>query len=677
MTHRTVLSACVATLVLSVCLSPAWGQNDNESPSTFPGVWYKILVDGSGNFIEGEGDGIGWSYYPESNVYRMWFYNGPYDAARKGYLNYHVYTKAVDPTKPTYVVAYFGWTTKAWSDLKQGYPPGPGDMPTLNEEGTYMSRDRVYSVDGVVTGSAETIHSCMIEDYNPEWVCIEVEARNAYIYRGAFHECQSKGAQMGACCNHETGYCYLTTESECAAPLDWLGAGTSCSECTVSGSAGTDYGDAPDEGYRTLLASNGARHTIVPGVFLGGTVDAESNGRPNATATGDDAGTADEDGVVFTSSLHVGQDATLEVAASTGGYLNAWIDFDADGRFGDREDAIFVDRALTRGVNRLSFPVPATAVSGWTFARFRFSTRGLLSSYGPAEDGEVEDYCVQIVESFDPKTVSGASQLVWNQPPTPTTDGQAHVFEAGGATSALHLHEIAADDWQPAEGQPMTGVHWWGTFGGWTEAYLPPDMPVAFHIGIWTDVPNPDPYSFDTFAHPGALVWETYCTNWTWAVSGSEPAASKTEAGQTCFLFSLALSQDQWFEVSRADSTKGGSGSKVYWLSISALYDPSNEPTHLWTWKTRPAATNAAGASLATLVPDSADSTWPPVIGSQWESGTPIRDRHFNPMDMAFQLTTFVPLELDSRTSAAPNAGKTADPGELAMLASTWLTLVR
>jgi hypothetical protein len=678
MTHRTVSFAYVAAFVLLACLSPAWGQDDNEVPSEFPGVWYKILIDGSGNYIEGDGDGNGWYYYPDSNVYRMWFYNGPYDPERKAYLNYHVYTKAVDPKKATYVVARFGWTTAQWSDLKLGYPPGPDDMPTVNEEGAYMSQARVYSVEGVVTGSAETIRSYTVEEYNPEWICIEIEARNAYIYRGAFHECRSKGSQMGACCNHATGYCYLTTESDCQAPLDWLGAGTTCSQCTTSGSAGIDFGDAPDDGYRTLLASNGARHSIVAGVFLGGTVDNESDGRPNTTATGDDAGTADEDGVVFTSTLHVGQDAAIEVTASANGYLNAWIDFDGDGRFGDREDAIFVDQVLTRGVNPLSFAVPATAASGWTFARFRFSTRGLLSSYGPADDGEVEDYRIQIVQNHDPKTVSGASQLTWSQPPTPTADGQAHVFQAGGATSALHLHEIAADDWQPLEGQSLTGIHWWGTFDGWTESYLPSDVPLAFHIGIWTNVPDPEPYNFDTFAHPGTLVWETYCTSWTWAVSGNEPAASKAEAGQTCFLFSHLLSQDRWFEVSQASATKGGSDSKVYWLSLSALYDPTGDgPAHLWTWKTRPIATNAAGTSLTTIVSSSTDSSWPPVLGSQWKTGTPLRDRQFSPMDMAFQLTTFVPLELGVRTSAAPNLGQATDHGELAMLAATWLNLVR
>jgi hypothetical protein len=662
-------------LILGICLSPAWSQDDNESPGHFPGVWYKILLDGNGDYIEGEGDGEGWYYYPDSGVQRMWFYNGPYDPERKGSLEYHVYTKAVDPTKPTHVVAYFGWTTPEWSKLKRGGPPRPDDMPTLNEEATYMSGARIYEVDGVVTGSAETIRSETIDEYNPEWVCIEIRGSNAYVYRGAFHECLSKGGQLGACVNRQTGYCSVTYESECPAPLTWLGAGTTCDQYVPAGSAGTDFGDAPDHGYQTLLARDGARHTIVPGVFLGRIVDAESDGRPGAAATGDDNTGADEDGIVFTSTLHAGHEATLDVTASTEGYLNAWVDFDGDGRFNGRDEAICADQALTRGVNRLSFRIPESAVSGWTYARFRFNTRGLLSSFGPAEDGEVEDYRIQIVASHDSKAVSGAAQLMWSQPPSPATDGQDNAFQAGGVQSALHMHEMAADDWQPADGQPLTGIHWWGTFGGWTDSYLPPDLPLAFHLGIWTDVPDPQPYDLDTFAHPGTLIWETYCTNWAWAVAGNEVSTGKDEPGQTCFLFSHLLSQDRWFEVDQSGSVRGDAGSKVYWLSITALYDPTGAgPAHMWTWKTRPTATGAAGTSLQTIVPPSKDSTWPPVLGAQWETGIAIRDRQFSPMDMAFQLTTFVPLEPQTRASAEPAPRTAVDPGELASLAANWLS---
>lgn len=673
MTQRMVSLPCIVVLFLSICVAPVWGQDDIESPGTFPGVWYRILIDANGDYIEGGGDGSGWYYYPDSDVWRMWFYNGPYDPDRKGYLNYHVYTKAVNPGAMTQVVAHFGWTTPAWSQLNRSGPPMPADMPTASDEALYMAKWRIYSVEGVITGSAETNRTCSIDEYNPEWVCIEFYARNAYIYRGAFHECMPKQAQLGACCNRQTGYCTISSEADCPAGMDWLGAGTTCSQCTQGGAAGTDFGDAPDQYYLTLRASNGARHSVVPGIFLGTAVDSESEGRPGSAATGDDNNGADEDGVVFSSTLQVGREATIDVVASTDGYLNAWVDFDGDGRFDDREDTIFVDQILTRGVNRLSFRIPAHAVPGWTFARFRFNTRGLLDSFGPADDGEVEDYRIQIVASHDAKEISGAARLTWSQPPSPAADGQAHVFQAGGATSALHLHEIAADDWQPVEGQPLTGIHWWSTFDGWTESYLPSDLPLAFHIGIWTNESDPEPGHLGTFAHPGTLVWETYCTNWTWAISGNESSADRGRPGQTCFLFSHMLSQDRWFEIGKAGSTKSEGGAPVYWLSIAALYDPTGAgPAYAWTWKTRPAASGAAGVSLETIVPPSGGLSWPPTLGAQWGTGGRVDDGQSNPADMAFQLTTFVPLEFETRASA-----EAVDHGPLATLAANWLNTVR
>jgi hypothetical protein len=83
-----------------------------------------------------------------------------------------------------------------------------------------------------------------------------------------------------------------------------------------------DFGDAPVP-YPTLKAHGGARHRIVPGVYLGAGVDSETDGQPDAVAAGDDLTGDDEDGVVFTSMVHVGLDASVEVTASTDGFLHA------------------------------------------------------------------------------------------------------------------------------------------------------------------------------------------------------------------------------------------------------------------------------------------------------------------------------------------------------------------
>jgi len=165
-----------------------------------------------------------------------------------------------------------------------------------------------------------------------------------------------------------------------------------------------DFGDAPDGApalpvqggpttYPTLLVSDGARHGIVPGFNLGVTIDAEGDGQPNPDATGDDlAGTDDEDGVVFTADLVTCEQASLAVVATAAGALDAWVDFDGDGDWGDAGEQIFKSQALAAGNNDLVFTVPCTALaSDEIFARFRFSSTGGLAEDGVAADGVVED----------------------------------------------------------------------------------------------------------------------------------------------------------------------------------------------------------------------------------------------------------------------------------------------
>ena len=65
-----------------------------------------------------------------------------------------------------------------------------------------------------------------------------------------------------------------------------------------------------------------------------------------------------------------------------------------------------------------------------------------------------------------------------------------------------------ADDWPCYDNRPITDIHWWGSFIGWTQPNLPPVLPKGFHIGIWTDVAQNDPNNHFGFSHPGTLIWE-------------------------------------------------------------------------------------------------------------------------------------------------------------------------
>jgi uncharacterized repeat protein (TIGR01451 family) len=164
-----------------------------------------------------------------------------------------------------------------------------------------------------------------------------------------------------------------------------------------------DFGDAPDPPYPTLRSSDGARHVLRAGWYLGARVDGETNGQPSAAANGDDlvAVPSDEDGVFFYSPLVVTMPVTVIVFASTNGYLSGWIDFNADGDWADPGEQIFSDASLGPGVNMLSFTMPEVVTFGNTYARFRFSSTNGLSYLGEAPDGEVEDCQVALSDGLE------------------------------------------------------------------------------------------------------------------------------------------------------------------------------------------------------------------------------------------------------------------------------------
>ena len=207
-----------------------------------------------------------------------------------------------------------------------------------------------------------------------------------------------------------------------------------------------DFGDTPDFPYPTLLANNGARHVIVPTVYMGTLIDAEPDGQPNANATGDDSNNlADEDGVVFASPLTPGIMASVNVTCSVPGFLFAWVDFNRNGSWADTGEQIFTMQPMSAGVNTLTFLVPASAGIGPTFARFRFTTLQTPVTYtGLVDDGEVEDYEV-ILEEIDFGD-SWDSGLIPGYPTLSMNNGASHRMAPG-----VYLGTLIDSE---ADGQP-------------------------------------------------------------------------------------------------------------------------------------------------------------------------------------------------------------------------------
>ncbi len=173
---------------------------------------------------------------------------------------------------------------------------------------------------------------------------------------------------------------------------------------------GNDLGDSPWP-YPTprvadILENDGASHRASL-LWLGWTVDFEADGQPSDDARGDDSfppgAPNDEDGVEFRTLLVPGKPAQVQVVVHEAfplqqSLVDAWIDFNADGDWLDAGEQILEKKPVWNGTNTLFFAVPSNATpTARTYARFRLSGGGGLKPYGPAPDGEVEDYTVAIV----------------------------------------------------------------------------------------------------------------------------------------------------------------------------------------------------------------------------------------------------------------------------------------
>jgi len=229
----------------------------------------------------------------------------------------------------------------------------------------------------------------------------------------------------------------------------------------------------------------------------------------------------------------------------------------------------------------------------------------------------------------------GGQSIKWSQPPVTYTPDDAF---NGWDQYSMYGYQIAADDWVCTTDNPVTDIHWWGSFIGWYHPQAPPQgMPQAFHIAIWTDVPA-NPNDPNSFSHPGRVIHEIICENYDWKFAGwdfdpREVGGQMRMSPEPTFYFTQYLDPEEWFWQQP--------GENIYWISIAAIYPSGQVIDYPWGWKTRPRIDSPA--------PD--DAVWisdpaAPVMGSQYVNGGPL----FYPTpaqswDLAFELTS-VPRDM-------------------------------
>jgi len=218
-------------------------------------------------------------------------------------------------------------------------------------------------------------------------------------------------------------------------------------------------------------------------------------------------------------------------------------------------------------------------------------------------------------------------RIKWSQPPIPTEPD--NLYYGWNEPSHYNGHHIVADDWVCQTNDPVTDIHWWGSYQGWKVGTEPLVIPSSFHITIWTDVPDTDPGDPDTFSHPGRVIWETDCTNFTSKFVGWD-YDPRTGCYEACFYFEQFLTEAEYFyQHTNPDGTPN-----IYWISIAAEYPTTVDVEHPWGWKTRP--------HDSTMAPDDAVRIFDPTaphINDPYITGKPIEYPPGKSWDMAFELT--------------------------------------
>jgi hypothetical protein len=397
-----------------------------------------------------------------------------------------------------------------------------------------------------------------------------------------------------------------------------------------------DWGDAPDSpaapGYGTLAMHDGARH-VIAGPWLGypsdSPPDAENDGQPAVFAVGDDNdGNDDEEGVVIREIIQ-GWLMPLDwwVMGDTA-YVEVWVDYNGDKIWQHPgEQAVSLRWPPGRFVHPV--PVPDSTILGHTYARYRISLDGGLTPYGPAPDGEVEDYLVQIVPQWD--------EGKWIRYPD---------YGSTSYTVRATPPYILADDFACTETGLIREINIWG---GWKDDYLPYGSrdSVRFVLSFHEDIPASQ--SQTGYSMPGDVKWIRAFEpgeftaivykegrNSTWL---RPPVDYATPGDTTSWYYSFVVPEAEAFlqQGTEVDTV-------VYWLDVQAI--PSDTAA-FFGWRTSWHNWNDAavwGTGSEPFIGPWSELVYPPGPNPYWAG---------DPLDMAFRLGT-VPVTAVEDDAPAP-----------------------
>ncbi|MCD6249459.1 MAG: hypothetical protein J7J98_03895 [candidate division Zixibacteria bacterium] len=215
-------------------------------PSTGPIMnGFDVQVDPGGVLIGGNGEfGYANTWYaydddPSGIWYNIWFYDHPINTERFKEVFVQGVFQSLEPMiGGGYIEIAVNWSTPAWS--LEGNPPNEPRRPPLPEDidqipGIYLMRQIIYN--GPVVDAPTVLPGGVglnIDEYNPEWISIDVRGENFFLEGMIQHECIGYTADAlsplefafvitggseptGACCWPE-GMCTVETEVDCVDP---------------------------------------------------------------------------------------------------------------------------------------------------------------------------------------------------------------------------------------------------------------------------------------------------------------------------------------------------------------------------------------------------------------------------------------------------------------------------
>ncbi len=154
---------------------------------------FTMEMDENGQVIGFEGSGYNhgqWYYYPNTNWWNVWFYDHRKDVSRKKIVNSTITIQPRLPDLPSYVEIVLNWSTPSWPGFPEtDRPPLPSDVPDIETENLYITRSESFYNGQLTEATTISIDNFIIENFNPEWLSIDVRGSNFIISGNIHHIC--------------------------------------------------------------------------------------------------------------------------------------------------------------------------------------------------------------------------------------------------------------------------------------------------------------------------------------------------------------------------------------------------------------------------------------------------------------------------------------------------------